>query len=218
MKVLRRAVATVFAIAATWGNVAHADDEPEIPSGFDHLCEPIKDSASPDDDVLFHFNQHDERLDPNKFVKVVFKIISDLKSDPIKKVLLDYNPILHHLVEEVPMRSMITHVSKSGQIVDKCYNIFIQIHDTNECTFKGRKEWTHDCHSSAHCVNTIGSYYCTCPDTQFAVRGSGNGKCDGEIDSTECCGEVTYAEKNRGDSMYGHFTRIVLFLLGTDNG
>lgn len=58
--------------------------------------------------------QHDDRLDPNKFVKVVFKIMSEHMKDPIKKVQLDFNPILHHLVGKYTMKSTVTHQTKDG--------------------------------------------------------------------------------------------------------
>ena len=143
--------------------------------------------------------QHDDRLDPNKFVKVVFKIMSELKPDPIKKVQLDYNPILHHLVGEYTMKSTVTHMTKSGSTVDHCYDIVITIHDTDECTHKGSPDWRHTCHSSTECMNTPGGYYCACPADHFAMQGSGNGKCDGNGDSRSCCGDVTYDGAPHGD-------------------
>jgi hypothetical protein len=175
-----------------------AEDEPEVPT--QSACERVEESPLPDDDAFFNFHQHDERLDPNQFVKVVFKIMSGLKPDPIKKVQLDYNPILHHLVGPYEMRSTVSHLSKDGSLLHNCYSIIINIHDTNECTHKGSKDWMHNCDASTQCVNTVGGYYCACPDTHFAMAGSGDGKCNGDRDSRSCCGAVTYDGAPKGDS------------------
>jgi hypothetical protein len=48
-------------------------------------------------------------------------------------------------------------------------------------------------------VNTEGGYYCACKAGEWAVRDSGNGKCNGENDSTACCGVVTYDGAPHGD-------------------
>jgi hypothetical protein len=171
--------------------MVNAEDSNEV-------CEEITESPLPDDDHFFNFHQHDERLDPNKFVKVVFGIMSKLKPDPIKKVQLDYNPILHHLVGPYKMRSTVSHETPKGIVVN-CFDIVIQIHDTNECEYHGNPEWEDHCDPSTTCVNTEGGYYCACDEGKFAVKDSGNGKCNGEHDSTECCGVVTYDGSPHGD-------------------
>jgi len=179
--------------------VARADVEPEL--SHHGYCEKIEDSPLPEDDHNFNFFQHDERLDPNKFVKVVFKILSQRQGvDPIKKVQLDYNPILPHLVGRYSMRSTVSHLRTDGSIEDSCYDIVIQIHDTDECLYAGgNPEWTHECDPSSQCVNTKGGYICGCRDGDFALPGSGNGKCTrGHRDSVTCCGEVTFEGADSG--------------------
>jgi len=152
--------------------------------------------------VLFSCNcmspQHDERLDPNKFLRVVFHIMSQRSDDPIKKVQVDFNPILHHITGPYKMRATVSH-QKGDAVVDSCYDLVIQIHDTDECAQEGGKEWHHTCDASTTCVNTQGGYYCACPENSWAVQGSGNNKCDGNSDSTECCGIVTYDGAPHGD-------------------
>ena len=76
-----------------------AASEPEVPKPLEiaeaHAagqCERIVESPLPDDDAYFQFHQNDERLDPNQFVKVVFKIISGYNGQYVKKVTLDYSP------------------------------------------------------------------------------------------------------------------------------
>ena len=56
------------------------DDEPsaeDVDVGTVHVasgCTEIKDSPDPEDDDYFQFYQHDSRLDPNNFVRVVYKV------------------------------------------------------------------------------------------------------------------------------------------------
>jgi len=40
--------------------------------------------------------------------------MSEHMKDPIKKVQLDFNPILHHLVGKYTMKSTVTHQTKDG--------------------------------------------------------------------------------------------------------
>lgn len=45
---------------------------------------------------------------------------------------------------------------------------FFQFQDVNECGSNG----SHDCHISAYCVNTPGSYMCSCNQSGFIYNGS----------------------------------------------
>jgi hypothetical protein len=87
----------------------------------------------------------------------------------------------------------------TGTLTDSCYDIIITIHDTNECTHTGARDWMHTCDPSSICENTEGGYNCVCPPNQFAKKGSGKGKCDGNADSASCCGAVTYDGAPHGD-------------------
>ncbi|KAJ8609470.1 hypothetical protein CTAYLR_005457 [Chrysophaeum taylorii] len=49
-----------------------------------------------------------------------------------------------------------------GTKLEECYYVSYTVLDTNECT-TNKTGWKHKCHSSAECVNTIGSYECSCP-------------------------------------------------------
>jgi len=172
-----------------------AAPEPEVPKPMAiaqaHAagqCERIVESPLPDDDAYFQFYQNDDRLDPNQFVKVVFKIISGYNGQYVKKVTLDYSPQVRTEVGPYPMLTSVTTV-KDGALVEQCFEIIITVLDTNECTYQGRNpDWMHTCDPSTECVNTEGSYYCACKDGAFAVPGSGGGKCQNELASSECCG------------------------------
>jgi hypothetical protein len=58
--------------------------EPDIEDAIDQVphhrstnnagCEEIADLPDPEDDPFFYFRQHDSRLDPNNFVRVVYKV------------------------------------------------------------------------------------------------------------------------------------------------
>lgn len=52
-------------------NEPSADDNEQISPGS---CEMIEESPDSADDDFFRFHQHDARLDPNQFVKVVYKV------------------------------------------------------------------------------------------------------------------------------------------------
>jgi hypothetical protein len=71
--------------------------------------------------------QHDERLDPNKFLKIVYQMMSMRKTAPVKKVTLDFNPNLHHIVGPYSMRSTVQHVGEDGSVTDTCYDITVQV-------------------------------------------------------------------------------------------
>ena len=54
----------------------NAEEEPDIDNEqiSPGSCEMIEESPDSEDDDFFRFHQHDARLDPNQFVKVVYKV------------------------------------------------------------------------------------------------------------------------------------------------
>jgi hypothetical protein len=96
----------------------------------------------------------------NIFINI--QIISTIRSELVKRVVLDYNPQLHHEVGPYPMVTHVTTTSKDGVNHEHCYEIWITILDTNECDEKEHPEWRHQCDESTTCVNTEGGYYCAC--------------------------------------------------------
>jgi Calcium-binding EGF domain len=49
------------------------------------------------------------------------------------------------------------------ELFTKCYHVPFEITDIDECRLPDRHPMRHQCHPSAVCVNTIGSYECVCP-------------------------------------------------------
>jgi hypothetical protein len=96
------------------------------------------------------------------FIYKKIQIISTIRSELVKRVVLDYNPQLHHEVGPYPMVTHVTTTSKDGVNHEHCYEIWITILDTNECDEKEHPEWRHQCDESTTCVNTEGGYYCAC--------------------------------------------------------
>ena len=59
---------------------------------------------------------------------------------------------------------------KDDRLEEKCYDIIIQVLDTNECEHSDSIEWAHQCDASSKCVNTEGSYFCACGGEYFLKR------------------------------------------------
>mgnify|MGYP005693949667 CR=1 FL=1 len=86
----------------------------------------------------------------------------------MKKVTLDYNPQVKSDVGPYPMRTTVATL-KDGRHEEKCYDIIIQVFDTDECSSTAPPEWAHQCDASARCVNTKGSYKCECDGRKTEV-------------------------------------------------
>jgi hypothetical protein len=156
-------------------------------------CVLIEDTDEPSDDHLFHYQQNDENLDPNKLYLLVHKIVFS-RLDGVKKITLDYSKINIHHQHKIGDHFLTAEVQqqKSGTISSHCYQLKYTVHDVNECTntdaSKGRK-WVSQCDASAVCENTVGSYNCLCPGEYFGTRNAGGGKCSGLLTTEHCCGE-----------------------------
>ena len=87
----------------------------------------------------------------------------------MKKVTLDYNPQIKSEVGPYPMRTTVVTL-KDDRLEEKCYDIIIQVLDTNECEHSDSIEWAHQCDASSKCVNTEGSYFCACGGEYFLKR------------------------------------------------
>lgn len=76
----------------------------------------------------FAFQQHDERLDPNQFVKVLYAHMTSKLDHPVKKVALDYVPVLQRVVGTYAMYTTVSIIvnnrgQENEEVVDKCFHI-----------------------------------------------------------------------------------------------
>ena len=82
-------------------------------------------------------------------------------------------------------------VQKDGSIL--VFDVVFWVFDTDECREPEDSKWRHKCDVSAECVNTEGSYECSCESGSFGKVGSGattkdrDGLCWGHSDTTNCC-------------------------------
>ena len=109
------------------------------------------------------------------------------------------------------------------QVVTQCFHVPFTILDSNECKLPTGHPMRHQCHSSAVCINTIGSYECICPreeamassfaetaDEAFwntlkremttrspwelAFNSTGRTSCPGMASTHECCPSLVHAK------------------------
>jgi len=119
----------------------------------------------------------------NKEFKGILKVNIDYNGDAINAV------VGRHLVR--------THLKRKvgGGTVQECFDIVVVINDVDECLLAPGHPWYHNCHGSALCRNTVGSYECACAAGRFGVRGSGafargqrhGGACHGQASTEACC-------------------------------
>lgn len=74
-------------------------------------------------------------------------------------------------IGERKIKALIERVVGS-KVRHECLLVVYSVHDTDECTTTN-PAWKHQCHSSAECVNTMGSYECQCPAGTFGSLESG---------------------------------------------
>jgi Calcium-binding EGF domain len=66
-------------------------------------------------------------------------------------------------LKEQPAATGAVEMDEMGRrVVSQCFHVPFTILDTNECTLPMGHAMRHACHSSAICVNTVGSYECLC--------------------------------------------------------
>ena len=146
--------------------------------------------------------------------RILPDMLSKLGKDPLVEVRLGYGKEWHEthhsvqidMVGEHVLEVLATHNAsssatgggKQGGEYFACYDVLIEIHDTDECEQSEEAEWMHECDPSARCVNQAGGagYYCECKGAKsFAVPKSGEGKCEGgEKSSKDCCFDIAHTD------------------------
>lgn len=210
MKLLR-VVAYIFLISASLLLSAHGDE--------DHLDAVEMPEEDYEDDVAVSeegeegdyresacveialgkdFTQEEAPQDISLIEQMVFHRVNE-NVENISRISISYtgSDIRGVAVGPRRVKSTITH----GDL-DECLVVTFNVLDTDECTTTS-KAWMHKCDSTAKCLNTIGSYECSCSDEEgFGTRGSGRphrkasflssgvetpGLCWGHRDTLECC-------------------------------
>lgn len=157
-----------------------------------------------EDDAMFVFSQETAPSSNNALVKKVTEMINTRLEGVMSVEIGLRGDSIHSRVGKFQTVAKITRRKPNGEEVDECYRIPYEITDVDECSMPLGHEWRHNCHPTAQCVNTIGSYECACAKGKWGVSGSGQvntptgvtamfarlarqGRCGGEHDTSKCC-------------------------------
>eukprot|EP00611_Tribonema_gayanum_P018011 TRINITY_DN3102_c0_g2_i1.p1 TRINITY_DN3102_c0_g2~~TRINITY_DN3102_c0_g2_i1.p1 ORF type:complete len:795 (-),score=168.48 TRINITY_DN3102_c0_g2_i1:496-2880(-) len=154
------------------------------------------------EDAVLVFGQPEAPSSNNMLLMRVMALINE-HLDGVTSV--DVNLRVDSLRAKVGRFTAQTNISRlgpSGETIQECYNIPYEVQDVDECSLPTDHAWHHNCHASARCANTIGSYDCACPAYTWGMRSSGSpaltaedrdnlpGKCGGRRSTADCCKEL----------------------------
>lgn len=135
--------------------------------------------------------QRDSHSHHNQIIKKTTTYLNNHFTD-IVSVNIDYDgKALSGIIGKYLVTAILERNINNNNEIRECYTIDYIVEDVNEC-----ETGDHKCHSSSHCVNTIGSYECECPIGYFGIEGSGSvisqkspkyGLCGGEKYTAKCC-------------------------------
>jgi hypothetical protein len=149
------------------------------------ICEPIPDEKSLTGFAKIAVTQFEAQKQShnhhNMIIKMTTKFLNQHFSD-VTSVDIDYDG--QALSGKIGKYLVTAYIQRSVDGVEQrdCHTIDYWVEDVDECELK-----LHNCHKTALCTNTIGSYECTCPDGFNGVATYNSPECGGNKDTSQCC-------------------------------
>ena len=113
--------------------------------------------------------------------------------EPVKSVRVTWpGDVLHAKVGQHRVQAQITLEGREERL---CYDFTFIIENVDQCRMPSGSKWSHNCHSSTDCEDSIGSFTCRCPGTSTA-EDDPVWQCAGMRSTDECCTEERLEGRN----------------------